>query len=280
MGCTGRPVLRPRKPTAASRTRCSLARAAPAGKMVQTHVDIVKSPHDKKQYRRIDLDNGLKVLLIHDPDIAQQLLAGEQAEAAGKDRPHDMHAEQDEGEDDDSGEEGEEEEEMGEGEEDGSEETGEDDTGDEGEEGIGEDDEEEDGGRPGGGGSKKVQTKKAAAAMAVGVGSFSDPPHLPGLSHYLEHMLFMGSDKYPDENEYDAFLTRHGGSSNAFTELEFTNYHFDVQPEALRGALDRFAQFFISPLCLADSMEREVRRSGRDGRGGGGGLMRAGEGGA
>lgn len=29
----------------------------------------------------------------------------------------------------------------------------------------------------------------------------------------------MGSEKYPDENEYDAFLAKHGGSSNAFTEL-------------------------------------------------------------
>jgi hypothetical protein len=55
--------------------------------------------------------------------------------------------------------------------------------------------------------------------MVVGVGSFSDPPHLQGLSHLLEHMLFMGSDAFPDENEYDAFLSRHGGSSNAYTEL-------------------------------------------------------------
>lgn len=31
-------------------------------------------------------------------------------------------------------------------------------------------------------------------------------------------MLFMGSDRYPDENDYDAFLTAHGGSSNACTE--------------------------------------------------------------
>ena len=40
-----------------------------------------------------------------------------------------------------------------------------------------------------------------------------------GLSHYLEHMLFMGSEKFPDENEYDAFLTNNAGSSNAYTEL-------------------------------------------------------------
>jgi hypothetical protein len=55
--------------------------------------------------------------------------------------------------------------------------------------------------------------------MAVGVGSFTDPAEMPGLAHYLEHMLFMGSDKYPKENEYDTYLNNHGGSSNAYTEL-------------------------------------------------------------
>lgn len=84
----------------------------------------------------------------------------------------------------------------------------------------GEEEEEEEGHR----GKKKAQqapaaSKKAAAAMAVGVGSFSDPAELQGLSHYLEHMLFMGSERFPDENDYDAFLSKHAGSSNAYTEL-------------------------------------------------------------
>ncbi|CAD7699759.1 unnamed protein product [Ostreobium quekettii] len=71
-------------------------------------------------------------------------------------------------------------------------------------------------------------------------------------------MLFMGSTKYPDENEYEAYLTKHGGFSNAYTESEHTVFHFDVDPDALHGTLDRFAMFFVSPLCLEDSMEREV----------------------
>lgn len=53
----------------------------------------------------------------------------------------------------------------------------------------------------------------------MGIGSFSDPRDLQGLSHYLEHMLFMGSAAFPDENEYDAYLNKHGGCSNAYTEL-------------------------------------------------------------
>jgi nardilysin len=63
-----------------------------------------------------------------------------------------------------------------------------------------------------------------AVAMAVGVGSFHEKfgsePH--GLAHLLEHMLFMGSEKYPTENAYDDYLSMHGGFSNAFTESECT----------------------------------------------------------
>jgi hypothetical protein len=45
-------------------------------------------------------------------------------------------------------------------------------------------------------------TDKAAAAMDVHVGHISDPEETPGLAHFCEHLLFMGSDKYPEENEY------------------------------------------------------------------------------
>lgn len=47
---------------------------------------------------------------------------------------------------------------------------------------------------------------KAAAALSIGVGSFSDPPDIPGLAHFLEHMVFMGSEKYPQENDFDSFI--------------------------------------------------------------------------
>lgn len=70
-------------------------------------------------------------------------------------------------------------------------------------------------------------------------GSLSDPPNIPGLSHFCEHMLFLGTKKYPKENEYSQFLSEHAGSSNAFTSGEHTNYYFDVSHEHLEGALDR-----------------------------------------
>lgn len=108
-----------------------------------------------------------------------------------------------------------------------------------------------------------TRPKRAAVAMAVGAGSFSDPPDMQGLSHFLEHMLFMGSKAFPGENEYDDFLVKHAGSSNAYTEAEYTNFHFDVEPGALRPALERFSAFFREPLFLDSALEREVRLHAR-----------------
>jgi nardilysin len=68
-----------------------------------------------------------------------------------------------------------------------------------------------------------------------------------------------GSKDFPSENEYDSFLSKNGGSSNAYTDLECTNYYFDVQPKGLHGALQRFAAFFVSPLCSRDAVDREVQ---------------------
>lgn len=99
---------------------------------------------------------------------------------------------------------------------------------------------------------------KSAAALDVHIGHMLDPDELPGLAHFCEHMLFLGTKKYPEENEYNKFLSEHGGSSNAFTSAEHTNYHFDVDPVHLPGALDRFAQFFVNPLFTASATEREV----------------------
>uniref|UniRef100_A0A8C4YMS4 Insulin-degrading enzyme n=1 Tax=Gopherus evgoodei TaxID=1825980 RepID=A0A8C4YMS4_9SAUR len=101
-------------------------------------------------------------------------------------------------------------------------------------------------------------TDKSSAALDVHIGSLSDPLNIAGLSHFCEHMLFLGTKKYPKENEFSQFLSEHAGSSNAFTSEEHTNYYFDVSHEHLEGALDRFAQFFLCPLFDENCKEREV----------------------
>ncbi|XP_055592600.1 nardilysin-like isoform X2 [Uranotaenia lowii] len=106
-------------------------------------------------------------------------------------------------------------------------------------------------------GSDEDGEKLAAAALSIGVGSFSDPRSVQGLAHFLEHMIFMGSEKYPTENEYDAYIRKCGGSDNAVTDLEETTFFFEIDEEYLDGALDRFSNLFASPLMLRDSISRE-----------------------
>lgn len=100
-------------------------------------------------------------------------------------------------------------------------------------------------------------TDKAAAAMDVFVGSSRDPKDRQGLAHFLEHMLFLGTKKYPMPGEYQDFVSTHGGSHNAYTAFEHTNYFFDIDKDYLEPALDRFAQFFVAPLFTPEYVDRE-----------------------
>ncbi|KAK2652999.1 hypothetical protein Ddye_012855 [Dipteronia dyeriana] len=185
---------------------------------------VIKSPCDRRLYRIIELDNGLSALLVHDPEIYSDDAIGNSKALQNNTEDDDEY--EDESEDDEDGDEMDED----------------------------EDEEEEEKEKR----DSSSQTKKAAAAMCVGMGSFLDPVEGQGLAHFLEHMLFMGSTEFPDENEYDSYLSKHGGSSNAYTETEHTCYHFEVKPEFLKGALMRFSQFFISPLMKMEAMEREL----------------------
>lgn len=101
------------------------------------------------------------------------------------------------------------------------------------------------------------QTPKSGAALAVKAGSWDDPINRPGLAHFVEHMLFLGTEKYPNEGEYHRFLDAHGGNHNACTLADRTAYFFSVDNAGFDGALDRFAQFFISPLFNPSGIARE-----------------------
>ncbi|KJE93448.1 insulin degrading enzyme, variant 1 [Capsaspora owczarzaki ATCC 30864] len=103
-----------------------------------------------------------------------------------------------------------------------------------------------------------MRAEKGAAALDVYAGHMSEPDALPGLAHFLEHLLFMGTERYPLENEYHAFLSEHGGMSNAYTSADHTVYFFDVAAAHFDAAVDRFAQFFIAPLFSANATEKEL----------------------
>lgn len=95
-------------------------------------------------------------------------------------------------------------------------------------------------------------------SIAVNVGSYSNPKDYDGLAHFLEHMLFMGSEKYKDENYYFDQLNKLGGDSNAYTDSMETVYFFNVFNHGLDKIFDIFSRFFIDPLFNENSIQREL----------------------
>ncbi len=100
-------------------------------------------------------------------------------------------------------------------------------------------------------------SSKSAAALAVNVGHFDDPADREGLAHYLEHMLFLGTEKYPKIGEFQNFINQFGGAHNAWTGTEHSNFFFDIAPKVFHEALDRFSQFFTAPLFNEEALDKE-----------------------
>ena len=103
------------------------------------------------------------------------------------------------------------------------------------------------------------QSKDCYCAISVGAGCYYDPYEYQGLSHFLEHMLFMGSKKYPNENHFENRLNSLSGSYNAFTDSRETVYYILVNQFGLHEILDIFSRFFIDPLFKKDSINREIK---------------------
>ena len=101
------------------------------------------------------------------------------------------------------------------------------------------------------------ETEKSAAALSVGVGAFSDPMDFQGMAHYLEHMLFMGSESFPEPDGYMNFAAENGGSSNAYTSSEITNYMITIENSAFAEALHRLSEFFAAPILDPDYIQKE-----------------------
>jgi secreted Zn-dependent insulinase-like peptidase len=100
--------------------------------------------------------------------------------------------------------------------------------------------------------------KTTAAALVVNAGSYDEPSEHLGLAHYLEHMLFLGTKKFPKPDEFQQFVSQYGGGYNATTKGEQTAFFFHIQPEFIEPALERFSDFFIAPLFNVELMDREL----------------------
>lgn len=98
---------------------------------------------------------------------------------------------------------------------------------------------------------------KSLAGLAIPIGSLEDPNTQLGLAHYLEHMLLMGSKRYPQPDNLAEFLKKHGGSHNASTASYRTAFYLEVENDALDLAVDRLADAIAEPMLDPVNADRE-----------------------
>lgn len=99
---------------------------------------------------------------------------------------------------------------------------------------------------------------RSAAGLCVGVGSWQDPTDVPGMAHFVEHLLFLGTATYPEESGFDRFVGDHNGETNAHTAETETCYFFAVDNSAFPESLARFSRFFKEPLFNPSGVAREI----------------------
>jgi len=88
------------------------------------------------------------------------------------------------------------------------------------------------------------------------VGSRNEVPGRTGISHWLEHMMFKGTAKYP-HGMLDRLVSREGGHWNAFTWLDFTAYYETMPANRLDLALDLEADRMVNTVLDAEEIESE-----------------------
>lgn len=90
----------------------------------------------------------------------------------------------------------------------------------------------------------------------VGVGSRDEPVHLSGATHFLEHLLFKGTERR-DAMEISASLDAVGGEMNAFTGKEYTCYYARVLDSDLPLAVDVICDMITSATLTEADIESE-----------------------
>ena len=101
------------------------------------------------------------------------------------------------------------------------------------------------------------QSQAASLAVYVGVGSRQEARRTLGLSHYLEHMLFKGTESRPEAVQISAAIEGAGGMLNAFTTKELTCYWNRVPFDRLDLALDILSDSVRRSLLDPEEVERE-----------------------
>ena len=104
---------------------------------------------------------------------------------------------------------------------------------------------------------KNDTSQTESALLYVNIGSKDNPEDTLGLAHFLEHMLFMGSEMFPGSALFQNEITKNNAFTNAFTSETSTQYFFSA-PTNFMYLLTIFSNFFIKPLFDIKYVEKEV----------------------
>ncbi|UQS13569.1 pyrroloquinoline quinone biosynthesis protein PqqF [Pseudomonas sp. HS6] len=99
--------------------------------------------------------------------------------------------------------------------------------------------------------------KRSAAALRVAAGSHDVPLAWPGLAHFLEHLLFLGTERFPAQHGLMAYVQGHGGQVNASTRERTTDFFFELPPASFSGGLERLSDMLAHPRMNPDDQLRE-----------------------
>ncbi|HUP01844.1 MAG TPA: pitrilysin family protein [Gemmatimonadota bacterium] len=90
----------------------------------------------------------------------------------------------------------------------------------------------------------------------IGIGALHETDEHAGISHFLEHMFFKGTERYP-LGAMDRIVKEMGGYNNAATSMEFTHYYIVAPAEHFATALDLLADHLVEPALPEPEIERE-----------------------
>jgi len=95
-----------------------------------------------------------------------------------------------------------------------------------------------------------------ATCVMVNVGSRNETPRTSGISHFLEHMVFKGTKKYPTTEDVN-FIERMGGLQNAYTDIDITNYHNKLMATDWKESLELNKELALNPLLEEKHIDKE-----------------------
>ncbi|WP_394514842.1 pyrroloquinoline quinone biosynthesis protein PqqF [Pantoea sp. SGAir0215] len=99
---------------------------------------------------------------------------------------------------------------------------------------------------------------QAAALVKVAAGSHDEPDNWPGLAHLLEHMLFSGGQRWPDEGRLMSWVQAQGGQVNATTLARQSAFFFEVAPDSLTDGLLRLQDMLSAPRLTPEAITQEI----------------------